>query len=741
MKFYFCEKCGKRVTDEDISGGDAKNKKLRGVYCESCSVGVMTLETVPLNDEEAKKILKEQSTPARKKGIRRSSGNLASVPRADRAPPKTSIPKNPSSRQAAPETSRKTLIFSALGVAFALLLVVGVALLGAKSGSTTKRPASKSSAQKSAPPSLPKGDLKKQVQVPVTDSEDPKPKPQDTSTQSSGASAVAQTEPAPKDTASKVNSLESPGPGNEQTQRLPAPSDPNTTAQEPEKKDADPESPTGKTTASSSPEEPDSEKKAVGAEKPPPKVVLPDAHPVLLAVLRALNREGLTAARQILEAEKKELPEARPAIKAALDWQEKQAHAFLKILQGKQGKNVSLLTAKGKVKGELQKIEAGKIWIGKKYRINGAWKQGPARGILFTDLTRECRINFMPASANETPEIHFARALEGAAAGDLEAATKHLEACGDYPGAKALKSALKEVRAEALEIAADQTWGQITKEAEACSTSSQAKKLIERIGAFEKSYLSTQFAKSEGQIASRLDWKTKLEELALGLDPRVLKLFNGEIKDYDPKTGVLEIHYDLKNLSHRKDFQYVLRGRTRKESPRNGVVEESEGLRLASSTFFSEILHLPQFAAGAITVSVRYKGIRKKHDGYRVGCMFGMKDAEGESPRLAAQVRGGADGASIAGVVTFKHWSGQPARKEVSLAEMPPESGTLEYSCQKNHYLIKLDGSTLLEYSAPEANDRRGISLVAGQSFGYLISKIQVKGRLDPRWLRKVLRE
>src|SRR5438105_2207153 len=43
-KFYFCETCGKRITDKQILDGLGRDKKLKGVYCKDCAVGVMTME-------------------------------------------------------------------------------------------------------------------------------------------------------------------------------------------------------------------------------------------------------------------------------------------------------------------------------------------------------------------------------------------------------------------------------------------------------------------------------------------------------------------------------------------------------------------------------------------------------------------------------------------------------------------------------------------------------------------------
>ena len=67
MKFYFCEKCGQRLTEDDIEKGEARNKKLRGVFCQACSVGVLTLETLPLDEEKARVLLKKEP-PKRSSG-------------------------------------------------------------------------------------------------------------------------------------------------------------------------------------------------------------------------------------------------------------------------------------------------------------------------------------------------------------------------------------------------------------------------------------------------------------------------------------------------------------------------------------------------------------------------------------------------------------------------------------------------------------------------------------------------
>ncbi len=52
MKFWFCEKCGKRITDADVTAGLAADKQAKGVYCKSCSVGVVTGQIDAITDQQ-----------------------------------------------------------------------------------------------------------------------------------------------------------------------------------------------------------------------------------------------------------------------------------------------------------------------------------------------------------------------------------------------------------------------------------------------------------------------------------------------------------------------------------------------------------------------------------------------------------------------------------------------------------------------------------------------------------------
>ncbi|MBE7462201.1 MAG: hypothetical protein HS116_01795 [Planctomycetes bacterium] len=114
MEFYFCEKCGKRVTAVDVAQGQAKNKKLRGVFCTECAEGVLTLETMALTDDAARAILDKSPTPSKPSATVGASSSKAIRPAKARATP------------AKPERS-KASVFAAAGaglLVFVLLLAL-----------------------------------------------------------------------------------------------------------------------------------------------------------------------------------------------------------------------------------------------------------------------------------------------------------------------------------------------------------------------------------------------------------------------------------------------------------------------------------------------------------------------------------------------------------------------------------------------------------------------------------------
>ncbi|MCZ7648028.1 MAG: DUF1080 domain-containing protein [Planctomycetota bacterium] len=130
MKFFFCETCGKRLTDGDLAAGQGRDKKLRGVFCSACAQGVMTLETLPLSEREARKVVASEAAADR--GARSSE----QLPAGARAQPRAGA--RPGAYGYTPPKA-KVGAGTWLGTAVAggVLLALGVLLLAG--GGTTPR--------------------------------------------------------------------------------------------------------------------------------------------------------------------------------------------------------------------------------------------------------------------------------------------------------------------------------------------------------------------------------------------------------------------------------------------------------------------------------------------------------------------------------------------------------------------------------------------------------------------------
>ncbi len=96
MKFYFCESCNKRITEADLAQGEGKNKKLKGVFCKKCAVGVLTVEYSAMSDAEAQKILevpKQETLTGKGKAAPRSKLDVRNRKSKGRAEEIQSRPK------------------------------------------------------------------------------------------------------------------------------------------------------------------------------------------------------------------------------------------------------------------------------------------------------------------------------------------------------------------------------------------------------------------------------------------------------------------------------------------------------------------------------------------------------------------------------------------------------------------------------------------------------------------------
>jgi len=147
MEFYFCETCGTRITDKEIEQGMGRDKKLKGVYCNKCSVGVMTMEFAAIAPDPHSK---KASAPA-----------IAATPQSAIEPYKRSGTKLSAAREskAVARGDRKTMPTPVIVggiVAMAAITILVVFVSSSKSGNTsTQRDAEHKTIPSAAPKDLP----------------------------------------------------------------------------------------------------------------------------------------------------------------------------------------------------------------------------------------------------------------------------------------------------------------------------------------------------------------------------------------------------------------------------------------------------------------------------------------------------------------------------------------------------------------------------------------------------------
>lgn len=138
MKFYFCEGCGKRITDWEIGSGEARDKKLKGVFCTGCAVGVTTMDTLPLTNDDAEKLVREETATETERAARKSTG-------ANRRPKSSSVTRAAGRRGADRQSRLSEPVYRSrnafpwfIGAAAAVLLVAVTVWFAASSQPSPK---------------------------------------------------------------------------------------------------------------------------------------------------------------------------------------------------------------------------------------------------------------------------------------------------------------------------------------------------------------------------------------------------------------------------------------------------------------------------------------------------------------------------------------------------------------------------------------------------------------------------
>lgn len=137
MKIFFCEGCGKRLTDSDIEHGSAVDKKMAGIFCQKCGAGVSTQETSP---KKPSAIAVHAPAPrATRNSQTRVTPAAVPHPHAHAHPPQRTSGAHPALRTQN-QSNAGTTLYMALGAGALVLLLLFGLLLRDSSSNVTRAP-------------------------------------------------------------------------------------------------------------------------------------------------------------------------------------------------------------------------------------------------------------------------------------------------------------------------------------------------------------------------------------------------------------------------------------------------------------------------------------------------------------------------------------------------------------------------------------------------------------------------
>ncbi len=483
MNFYFCEGCGKRLTEHDIDAGAARNKKLKGVYCQACAVGVSTMESLPLTQSEADKILakeppskKPPSKPTTEIGRKSTGINRGhSAKRMDPA----RRGQDPSHALEVKAPSASILILGALGL---LAITVAAGLLWGfnKSGTPSKKTAF-SKRRNAAPNDTPV--------LPAPPIPDPQQK-----------EVIATLPPSDDQTisAEEIKRPEAKPPGTEPTKRVGI--------------DLDSEE---KNRAEELRQKEEAEAQRRKAELEAIALQEKNARTAFLTYLKTFatavgkaDAIGLANVCRAAQADPKiktysEDVAALQSVAEALVEKEAERKKAQKALMD--GKQHTFRTAKEKITGLVEKIEEDVLTIKVQGRINAQTFEYK-KSIKIADLTDPCREHLFGKYEPSDASSWLLRAFEKLAENNLAAAEKVLAFAGKHRLVPLIKEHIDKLRAERLNREGEKYWTEHLERwvRNKNLDATRAKEVSKALEKFNKRYSGTLFARSVSEKIKQL---------------------------------------------------------------------------------------------------------------------------------------------------------------------------------------------------------------------------------------------
>jgi len=391
------------------------------------------------------------------------------------------------------------------------------------------------------------------------------------------------------------------------------------------------------------------------------------------------------------------------------------------------GQNVKLETSKGPQNGKLVAFKNGTLQLERAILINGESRGSSQATVSVDDILPTTLARLSPLPAPTTPAEWIAAALTAMSDGQMDIAEAALKHITGNELSDTLAAELKQTRESEREKQARAAWAKIETRAAEAPSQTKAKQLTDEINAFAKKFADSEFATSPEIAEKIVELKEKFERLALGLDPRVLKLFKGRVINYDARTQIITLGYDLLTKEQTEDFidsQWAPPGDT------TGLTWKKGELKTFCKGTADRIFKMPQFKSDSLNMQWSFKKIdTSRRNRFEVEISFHGLESTGKTPKVSFRasekgnhfLNGGAELKSNMDDILFR------------------ADGMLELSCQGQLFTAKENGKLILEHTQNKPNDHVGFWMGGGWDSGITFTKLQVSGRLDQAWLTKAL--
>lgn len=505
MKFWFCELCGTRLTEDDLANKDARDKKLRGVYCKSCAVGVTTMDTMPMSNAEAREMTQREAEPQGKGGSpRRTSGGSALPPKARRRRSSARI-QPPGGKPSSPVGGSRGLPMALGAGAVVLVLVIAVLALTssngevARSGSTsnprttkTDKPGQRNAVRDSrAPPA----NVAKEAPVPQLPIGTASVRPE-----SIGTPSASNTQPMPPNPTPQTDS-----PANKQTERTtPEPGTEGSAA-----------------TRKNTQKQDERRTEEARARQEKEKLLRARLDKQLERVRKTLEEGDLDAAlaagKTIADdREMADLREAGQHLQVAVQWMKKDFEARKKALDSLVGQTVALkLSGWRKAKSvHIESIKDGVISGSHTFQINNVAKKRAVR-FAIGELPASTWEKVLPRGNPDSEPERLARILKHWSMKDVERMKTELSAAEVSVLALYLSRAAERLEASNLEEDARKKWAA----AETLFNEKKWEKAGEAYRALQVDFAQAEFVKGRADELARrrLAIRETLNPYRLGL--------------------------------------------------------------------------------------------------------------------------------------------------------------------------------------------------------------------------------